>query len=208
MEEKKRKTLIITAHPSSKGFTHGIANAVAEARREKGVKVEIIDLYKTDLTQDFLRFEDVHKFPEDYHREVIQKKIMESEELVFVHPIWWLSMPAIMKNFVDNNITSKFAYKYVNGRRVGLLKGKIARVYVTCDAPFWLYLTLALPYLTVWVAGILMFCGIEVTGFTIIRNRAFKDDSERAKFLEILKKRSNIKSAFLWILDRIADIIQ
>lgn len=202
------KTLIITAHPSSRGFTHGIANAVAEKRKEDGDEVEIIDLYKTNLTQDYLRFENVHEIPADPHRDIIQQKILEANELIFVHPIWWLSMPAIMKNFVDNNITARFAYKYVDGKRIGLLKGKIARVYVTCDASFWLYLTLALPYLTVWVAGILMFCGVEVTGFTIIRNRAFKDDSERAKFLIKLKKHSRHTSLFLKFLDKVADTIQ
>ena len=202
------KTLIITAHPSSKGFTHGIAKVVAEKRREDGDEVEIIDLYKTNLTQDYLRFENVREIPADPHRDIIQQKITEANELIFVHPIWWLSMPAIMKNFVDNNITAKFAYKYVNHKRVGLLKGKTARVYVTCDAPFLLYLALALPYMTVWVAGILMFCGVEVTGFTIIRNRAFKDDTERSRFLVKLKKHSRHTSLFLKILDNVADIIQ
>ncbi len=202
------KTLIITAHPSSKGFTHGIAKAVAEKRIEDGGQVEILDLYKTNLTQDYLRFENVREIPLDPHRDAIQKKITEADELIFIHPIWWLSMPAIMKNFVDNNFTPKFAYKYVEGKRVGLLKGKISRVYVTCDAPFWLYLVLALPYLTVWVAGILMFSGIEVTGFTIIRNRAFKDDGERSKFLNKLKINSNRKSFFLKVLSKIADKIQ
>ncbi len=202
------KTLIITAHPSSKGFTHGIANAVLEKRKEAGDEVEIIDLYKTNFTQDYLRFENIREVPPDKNREIIQQKITEANELIFVHPIWWLSMPAIMKNFIDNNITAKFAYKYVKGKRVGLLKGKTARVYVTCDAPFWLYLILAIPYLTVWVAGILMFCGIEVTGFTIIRNRKFKNDNARTKFLEKLKKHSKHQSIFLWILDKVADIIQ
>jgi len=164
------KTLMVTAHPSSKGFTHGIANSVAQKRKEDGMDVEILDLYKTDLKQDYLRYENIREILADPHRDIIQKKITESNELIFIHPIWWLSMPAIMKNFVDNNFSSKFAYKYVNGKRVGLLKGKTARIYVTCDAPFWLYLFLALPYLTVWVAGILIFSGVEVTGFTIIRN--------------------------------------
>ncbi|MFA6463996.1 MAG: NAD(P)H-dependent oxidoreductase [Candidatus Paceibacterota bacterium] len=202
------KTLIVTAHPSPKGFTHGIANAIAEKRKEDGNEVEILDLYKTNLVQDYLRFENVREIPVNPHRDIIQQKITEANELIFIHPIWWLSMPAIMKNFVDNNFSSKFAYKYVKGKRVPLLKGKTARVYVTCDAPFWLYLTLALPYLTVWVAGILMFCGIKVTGFTIIRNRAFRDDEARMKFLESLKKHSKHQSIFLRILNKFADIIQ
>lgn len=202
------KTLIITAHPSKKGLTHGIAATVSEERKERGMEVEILDLYKTDLTQDFLRFENIQEIPADTHRDALQKMIEESNELIFIHPVWWLSMPAIMKNFIDNNITAKFAYKYVGGKRTGLLKGKSARVYVTCDAPVWLYLFLAVPYFTVWIAGILMFCGVKTSGFEIIRNRKFKDDSERADFLVHLKKRSTHKSVFLAILNFVADVIQ
>ncbi len=55
------KTLIITAHPSSKGFTHAIAQALKEERESKGAHVEIIDLYRTDLKQDFLRFEEARE---------------------------------------------------------------------------------------------------------------------------------------------------
>ena len=202
------KTLIITAHPSSRGFTHGIAKAIAENRIESEGEVEIFDLYKTDLDQDYLRFENVREIPADPHRDIIQKKIKDSDELIFVHPIWWLSMPAIMKNFVDNNFTPKFAYKYTEGKRIGLLKGKTARIYVTCDAPVWLYFMLSLPYFIVWVAGILMFSGIKVTGFTVIRNRGFKSDEERSRFLIKLKKRSNKNSFFLAIINRIVDLIQ
>ncbi len=202
------KTLIVTAHPSSKGLTHGIANSVAEARREKGVEVEILDLYKTNLRQDFFAFEDIHVIPADPNRDALQKKIAEADELIFVHPIWWLSMPAIMKNFIDNNIQARFAYRYIEGKRVGLLKGKTARVYVTCDAPKMLYLFLAVPYFTVWVAGILVFCGVKVNSFTVIRNRGFKDDAERAVYLSKLKKKSFRKHLVLRIFNFLADIIQ
>lgn len=202
------KTLIITAHPSSRGLTHGIANVVSDARKEKGVEVEILDLYKTDLKQGFFEYENIREIPADPNRDALQKKIMEANELIFVHPIWWLSMPAIMKNFIDNNIQSRFAYRYIEGKRVGLLKGKTARVYVTCDAPRWLYLFLAVPYFTVWVAGILVFCGIKVDSFTVIRNRAFKDDNERTKYLAKLKKRSFRKYFVLRIFNFLADIIQ
>ena len=77
------KTLIITAHPSSKGFTHGIANAVLEKRKEAGDEVEIIDLYKTNFTQDYLRFENIREVPPDKNREIIQQKITEANELIF-----------------------------------------------------------------------------------------------------------------------------
>ena len=103
------KTLIVTAHPSSTGFTHAIAGVIKTEREKSGVEVEILDLYKTDLKQDFLRFENIRELPSDPVKDAIQAKITEADELVFVHPVWWVSMPAIMKNFLDQNFTSRFA---------------------------------------------------------------------------------------------------
>ena len=107
------RTLIITAHPSTKGFTHAIAGALKEERESRGGEVEILDLYRTDLKQPYLSFEDVREMKNlDPIREQIHQKIEIADELIFIHPLWWLSMPAIMKNFLDNNITSPFAYHY------------------------------------------------------------------------------------------------
>ena len=203
-----KKTLIVTAHPSPKGLTHGIANVLKDEREEKGGNVEIFDLYKTDLKQDFLKFEDIHNIPADPVREIIQGKIKDADELIFIHPVWWLSMPAIMKNFVDHNISARFAYRYINGKRVGLLKGKTSRVYVTGDAPFWLYLFSGFPLITAWGMGILAFSGIRVDGFTIICNRCFKSDVERGVYLQKLKRKSNNRSIILSILTKISDLIQ
>ena len=45
----KPHVLIITAHPSSKGFTHKIAESFKTGAEASGKTVEILDLYKTDL---------------------------------------------------------------------------------------------------------------------------------------------------------------
>jgi putative NADPH-quinone reductase len=44
-------------------------------------------------------------------------------------------MPAIMKNFFDSNFLTGFAFKYENGKSVGLLKGKNARIIATSGGP-------------------------------------------------------------------------
>lgn len=56
---------------------------------------------------------------------------MNADELVFVFPIWWGDAPAILKNFIDCNFHSGFAFRYENGRPIGLLKGKSARIIAT-----------------------------------------------------------------------------
>jgi putative NADPH-quinone reductase len=116
---KAKKALVITAHPSTKGFTHRIAEAYARGVRQAGGEVEILDLYTTDLKQDFLRFELVREIAPDPVRTTIQAKITAADELVFIHPLWWLGPPAIMKNFLDQNISARFAFQYVQGKRVG-----------------------------------------------------------------------------------------
>ena len=104
-------TLIVTAHPSSKGFTHSIANSFAKGLEASNNTFEILDLYKTELQQSFLSFENIRELPLDENKIMIQSKITLADELIFVHPIWWGGMPAILKNFIDLNITPGFGYK-------------------------------------------------------------------------------------------------
>jgi len=194
MENAKYKTLIITAHPASHGLTHGIGKVLKEKREEGGGEVEILDLYKTDLKQDYLVFENIREIPDTEVKAKIREKISGANELVFIHPLWWMTMPAILKNFLDQNLTPRFAYQYINGKRVGLLSGKTARVYITCDGPIWAYALMAFPFFLSWICGTLAFCGIMVDKCHLIRNRAFQNDEERAIYLQKVKVNANKKS--------------
>jgi NAD(P)H dehydrogenase (quinone) len=177
------KTLIITAHPSSKGFTHKIAKTFAENARD----AEILDLYNTELAQDFLRFEDMKNISEDPKRSVIQKKISEAEEIVFVHPMWWGGAPAILKNFIDQNFTTGFAFLYENGKPKGLLKDKSVCVFMTADAPTWIYQWIARFPKQFWahsMLGVLPFCGLKIRHFEIFGNMHKRSEEEKSTILK------------------------
>lgn len=176
--------LIITAHPSKNGFTHRIAKAYSSVSKKNKSNVEILDLYKTKLQQKFLKFEDKRKMPQTKELKEIQKKISWADELVFVFPVWWSGAPAIMKNFIDTNLGSGFAFKYENGKVVGLLKGKIAKVFVTCDGSGLMYKMFLAP---VWKLGILKFCGFKVGSFTIFDKMIKMDESKRNEFLKLVE---------------------
>lgn len=191
------KTLIVTSHPSSAGFTHAIAGVIKEEREKKGAEVEIFDLYKTDLKQDFLRFENIRELAADPVRTAIQAKITEANEIIFIHPVWWISMPAIMKNFLDQNLTSHFAYQYIDGKRHGLLKGKTTRVYVTCDMSIWLYALLGFPFVPTWVVGVLIYCGLEVKNFSIFRMMGNRTPQGLQKHLARVK--TDLDKEPLWL---------
>lgn len=107
-------SLIITAHPSSKGFTQAMAQKYRETKEKNGHTVEVLDLYKTELKMGYLDYEEKADMKKsDAIRDAIQSKITAADELVFIFPIWWVNIPAILKNFFDTVLTSGFAYRYV-----------------------------------------------------------------------------------------------
>jgi Putative NADPH-quinone reductase (modulator of drug activity B) len=114
--------------------------------------------------------------------------VSESDEIVFVHPIWWSSVPAIMKNWIDHVLQAGFAFKYVNGKPVGLLATKSAVVLATSGGPAWLYTSFFSSFKLNWTKSILEFCGLYVKTFLVAGKMAFPDAEERfEKFLEKVK---------------------
>ena len=177
------KKLIITANPSSKGFTHKIADKLVELSKAKWDSVEVLNLYKTDLKQNFLTYEDKEEMKEtDEITKKIQEKISSSDEIVFVFPIWWGDTPAIMKNFIDCNFWAWFAFKYENWKSVWLLKWKTARIIATAWGPSFFYKFL-LHIQLMWNFNRIWFCGIKQKSFTVF---GWMDSSktDKNKYLE------------------------
>ncbi len=183
------RSLIITAHPSSKGFSHRIADAYKKGREENGHEVEVLDLYKPENYQDYLRYEERSDMAKpDAKREAMQAKIAAADDLVFIHPMWWVSMPAVMKNFLDVNFAAHFAFKYVNGRPVGLLKGKTGSVFITCDSPWYIYMLIAMPFESIWRLAIIRFCGLKGKAFKVFYSRLFTTPKRDQAFLDMVYK--------------------
>jgi NAD(P)H dehydrogenase (quinone) len=181
--------LIITAHPSKTGFTHRIANAYMESATKKGYKTEILDLYNSPR-QDFLSFEQSDPSNSKAQKEIqkiYQDKITLADEIVFVHPLWWGSMPAIMKNWLDVNFSGGFSHTYKDGKPVPLLTGKTARVFITSDAPSIIYWFVARPFAVTWRLITLRFVGIKCKTVTLYGNKRKRSEDDDKAFLEKVK---------------------
>jgi putative NADPH-quinone reductase len=186
--------LIVTAHPSSKGDTHTIANTYAEARKAKGHVVEIMNLYAKENRVDIFEYENIREFPISPVQKKFHDKMIWAHEIVFVHPVFWSSVPAIMKNFIDLTIWPRVAYKYTpTGKVEKLWLGKTAKVFVTCGGPAWhYYIPFILPLKSFWQIAVLWFCGIELVDFKVCGNLDVYKDEKRAahlsKFMEKIRK--------------------
>lgn len=177
-------TLIITAHPSQSSFTRAIAETYRENAELEGRQVEILDLYTTDLKQDFLRFDKLSDIGKDKITQAMQEKITWAEEIVFIFPVWWADAPAIMKNWIDCNFTTGFAYKYINGKPTGLLSGKTARIFATSGAPSFVYSLFPVSYHLLWGMLRLKFCGIKTTSIKVFGKMDTLKEEETKKMLK------------------------
>ena len=129
------KTLVIYAHPDHESHSKLTLDLVEEKLKSQKIDYEVLDLYKMNfnpvLSLD-LYDEKINGLSKEIRD--IQQKIIDSTELIFIYPIWWGTMPAMMKGFIDRTFTSGFAFKYgANGIPIKLLKGKHAKVFVSME---------------------------------------------------------------------------
>lgn len=180
------KTLIIIANPKTNSFSFAIADKYKELAVAKGYKVEVIDLYRSKHQQPFFTFENANELKITPEMKYFQTKISEADELVFVFPYWWGSMPAILKNFIDWNFSKGFAFKYVNARSKGLLTDKSVKIFTTTGAPSFIYkITGANNRLKkMFQKQIVEFCGMKLKSCHIYGSL----DRSRTDTTEILSK--------------------
>jgi NAD(P)H dehydrogenase (quinone) len=141
--------LIVYAHPEPTSFTAALKDAAVRALSAAGHQVEVSDLYaegfdpvagRHDFTgaADPVRFyyqsEQLHasqtaSFAPDLVRE--QQRLMRADLLVFVFPLWWGGLPAIVKGWFDR--VCAYGVAYADGMRFerGYFVGRRAVLGVT-----------------------------------------------------------------------------
>lgn len=120
--------LIVFAHPERRSLNGSLHAFMVEHLRRAGHEVEVSDLYamrwKSQLDADDFpgrdaeaRFDPMRdsnlaytqgKQTEDVARE--QAKLLRADALILQFPLWWFSMPAILKGWVDRVYANGFAY--------------------------------------------------------------------------------------------------
>ena len=193
------KVLIVFGHPGPKRHNHLILDNVINDVKKKGLDFEVIDLYK-------IKYDPVLKGDELYthgnrdisvQNKIFQKKIKDAKCLVFIFPVWWNNMPAIMKGFIDRVFTARFAFTYKKiflgfKAPIGLLKGKKAAVFITSGSPKWIFsLVLGNRASKVIAKDTLRFCGIRARVFHHGNAEKPITDKTKKKISDLVKKGLN-----------------
>ncbi len=123
------KILIVYAHYNPKSFSHALLESVlATLKSNPKHEVVVRDLYALKFNPvldeaDFAAHHGTRKTPDDVAEE--QKFIAWSDLIVFIYPLWWAGLPAILKGYIDRVYSYGFAYTMLpGGKTEGLLKGK------------------------------------------------------------------------------------
>ncbi|MWV57703.1 flavodoxin family protein [Rathayibacter sp. VKM Ac-2754] len=126
-------TLIIDGHPNPDSLCAALARRYADEHGDAEV-LAVRDLaFDPDMRFGYTRRQELEP---DLERAWLL--LLEARHVVVVTPVWWGSVPAVLKGFFDRVLLPRRAYRTrPNGLPEGLLTGRTGRVIVTSDSPRW-----------------------------------------------------------------------
>lgn len=190
-----KKILIINGHPDEESFNYGLSGAYKAGAQASEAEVQEIRIRDLDFDPN-LSFGYRKRTELEPDLRNAQALIKWADHLVWVYPVWWGSVPAMMKGFIDRVFLPGFAFKKREGSVWWdkYLTGKTARLICTLDQPAWYYR---------WVYGspshkamkklTMQFVGIKKVKITTIGPIRLSKDAFREKWLqkvEILGKQN------------------
>ena len=186
------KYLIVYSHPNPKSFNHAILETIAGELKKKKKEFKVRDLYKIGF-DPALSAKDLSSIqngavPKDIKKE--QSYINKADIIIFVFPIWWSAMPAMLKGYIDRVFSLKFAYDITaDGEITGLLKGKKVFLVSTTGATKEDYEKMgAFNMMNMAMdMAIFQFCGMEVIGHKYFSAVPYVSQQDRKKMLLELK---------------------
>ena len=135
-----KRILVILGHPANESFCGALANSYVMGAKSAGNEVQLITLGSLSFDPVLHNgYAMIQKLEPDLV--AAQDAITWAQHIVFVYPIWWGAMPALLKGFIDRLFLPGFAFKYREGSQFWdrLLSGRSAHLLVTMDTPPWYF---------------------------------------------------------------------
>lgn len=185
------KILIINGHPNPDSFNYALHKAyksgVLASNKHSIEEINVADLefnlnlskgYSTGITME---------------SDLIsaQAKIKSADHIVWIYPLWWGMMPAILKGFIDRVFVPGFAFKYHDNSSKWdkLLKGKTTEIICTLDYPVLIFkLFFGEGGVKVMRKMVLDFCGLKTTKTTYIGPIKPSKSEQRTQWLDKVKQ--------------------
>uniref|UniRef100_A0A3B4Y6Q7 NAD(P)H dehydrogenase, quinone 1 n=1 Tax=Seriola lalandi dorsalis TaxID=1841481 RepID=A0A3B4Y6Q7_SERLL len=208
-----KKVLIVYAHQSAGSFSAAAKDAAVKVLTAQGCTVEVSDLYAMkfkatataeDITgepknaEHFRYAEETKlaweegKLSADITEE--QRKVTEADLIIFQFPMYWFSLPAILKGWFDRVLTLGFAYSHDKRYSHGIFKDKKTVLSFTTGSHESMFSATGINgdmNVTLWPLqnGILHYCGFQVLAPQIFWAPSHVASQARSTMLEEWRKR-------------------
>ncbi|WP_424466965.1 NAD(P)H-dependent oxidoreductase [Pseudoclavibacter helvolus] len=114
-------TLIVTAHPDQDSLTHAAAQLLRERLEGAGVNVEVAHLAQEGFDPRFSANDRAdYKGGSITGSDVVaeQERLDRATDVVLVLPVFWWSMPALLKGWIDRVFITGWAFELGEDERV------------------------------------------------------------------------------------------
>lgn len=131
------KHLVIAAHPRSNSLTMSLAHAYVAELAALGHQHTLYDLYSMGFDPVLTTIEMAQSQSSSCSPEIVQAQqdLEAADVLTVVYPLWWLSMPAILKGYIDRVFARGIAYESREGVVHGLLRPRKCVIVTLSGAP-------------------------------------------------------------------------
>jgi len=185
-----KKILIINGHPDKESFSFGLSEAYKKGAEKSNAEIKEINIRELTFNPNL---EFGYRKRTELEPDLLdaQDKIKWADHIVWVYPVWWSSVPAIMKGFLDRILLPGFAFKKRKNSLLSdkCLTGKSARIICTMDQPTWFYkLVYRSPSHNAMKKGTLHYIGIKKVRITAIGPIRLSTEEFRAKWLKNVEK--------------------
>ena len=147
------KTLIIYYHPHEGSFCSAIRDAVQSGLETGSHTFKLINL-EADKFDPVMHEKDLKAFVQGGRNDLkgigdidplvlnYVEKMRWAERIVMIFPIWWMTMPAMTKGFIDKVIFPGMVYRMEGGKLISMLSRlKQVIIITTMNTPTAIYET-------------------------------------------------------------------
>lgn len=185
------RTLVILAHPYAKSYCYALFERVTQTLEQAGHTVDRLHLDKEGF-DPVMRGEDLAVYAKGQSADPVvpayQARFDAAQQLVFIFPIWWEVMPALLKGFLDKVFTKGWAYEPAKlGVKGHLDHIQRAVVVTTMNTPKWAYRWLyGNAVHRALIRGTLRKCGVRNVEWVALSPVSHVTDAKRKEWLNMV----------------------
>jgi putative NADPH-quinone reductase len=190
LEGDGKRVLVIQGSPKSESFCHALGAAYTQGARRNSHIVRELKLRELTFDPVLREGYDQSQILEDDLLEA-QRLIHWAEHILFVYPIWWSGLPALLSGFIERVFLPGFAFAYRDQTWGGeqLLTDRSADLIVTADSlpTPWKRLR-GLPPHRLMMREVLEVCGIQINSHHEFAPVRTSDEEQRLRWLQDAEK--------------------